>query len=71
MEETAKKVLLSFEEVEMWFQYLQQASDNRACGAKKAAETRKRNAGKQPTGVKNRSSKSNRALQKKFARSVA
>lgn len=67
MEETAKKVLLPLEEVEMWFQHLQQTSENRARGAKKAAETRKRNAGKQPTGVKNRSSKSNRALQKKNA----
>ena len=46
MEETAKKVLLPLEEVKMWFQHLQQTSENRARGAKKAAETRKRNAGK-------------------------
>lgn len=65
MKETAKKVLLPLEEVEMWFQHLQQSSENRARGAKKAAETRKRNARKQPTVVENASSKSNKTLQKK------
>jgi hypothetical protein len=41
--QTAEKVLLSIEEVDMWFQYLQQKYENRANGAKKAAETRKKN----------------------------
>ncbi len=44
IEQTAEQVLLPFEEVEMWFQHLQQTSENRVRGAKRAAETRKRKA---------------------------
>ena len=42
VEKTAEKVLLPVDEVEMWFDHVKQTSENRAKGAKKAAETRKR-----------------------------
>ena len=42
IQETAEKVLLSVEETKMWFEHLHQISVNRAEGARKAAETRKR-----------------------------
>lgn len=44
IEETAKKVLLTPEEVKFWFSHLHQIHENRKRGAKKAAETRKRKA---------------------------
>ena len=42
IQETTEKVLLSVEEMKMWFEHLHQISVNRAEGARKAAETRKR-----------------------------
>ncbi|XP_028409254.1 uncharacterized protein LOC114531845 [Dendronephthya gigantea] len=44
IEETARKVLLTPEEVKFWFEHLYQIHENRKRGAKKAAETRKRKA---------------------------
>lgn len=42
--QTARKVLLTTEEVKFWFEHLHQIHQNRKRGAKKAAETRKRKA---------------------------
>ena len=42
--QTARKVLLTPEEVKFWFEHLHQIHQNRKRGAKKAAETRKRKA---------------------------
>ena len=58
IEETARKVLLTPEEVKFWFEHRHQIHENRKRGAKKAAETRKRKAkekeqtqSKQPEGT--------------------
>ncbi len=42
IQNTAQKVLLSVDETRMWFEHLYQIAENRAKGAKKAAETRRR-----------------------------
>jgi hypothetical protein len=42
IEDTAQKVLLSVDETKMWFEHLNQIAENRAKGAKKAAETRRK-----------------------------
>lgn len=43
VQEIAKNVLLSPDEVKMWLDHLQTVRDNRRRGAQKAAETRKKN----------------------------
>lgn len=42
IQDVARKVLLSPSEVTMWFEHLQQISENRKRGAAKAAQTRKK-----------------------------
>ena len=60
--QTARKVLLTPEEVKFWFKHLHQIHQNRKRGAKKAAETRKRKA-KEKEQTQNIQVQGNRDLQ--------
>ena len=70
--DTARQVLLPIDEVELWFKHLKQTSENRAAGAKKAAETRKRHKEKKKNvatehanKTTNKEKKSNKKRQRK------